>query len=218
MSKKPVFECKAVIVREKTAISKTGGSVTTSTRGRHTTVTNHVHTDVVLELLLEHSNGEFKKYEVVNESLDAPVGQKILMAFKDNKPCGYQVTPTSPVYSLGYTSEKGSLSGQDFWICIMPGGGTLLSLVMLYNSETYYQDGEIKAYRPARIAGLVSLIGVTSACLLMNPWFGYFAGTAAFGVLNAIVLASHHGKENAGRKRMFEDIRDKFGEKASELG
>lgn len=217
MSKSPVFKCETVIIREKIAVSKTGGSVTTSTRGRHTTVTNNVYTDVVLELLLEHSNGEFKKYEVVNESLEAPVGQKILMAFKDDKPCGYQVTPTGIVRSLGYTSEKGSLSGQDFWFCIMPGGGTLISLVMLFNDEKYYQDGEMKVYSPVKISGLVSLIGVTSACLLMNPWFGYFAGTAAFGVLNAIVYGFHHGKENAGRKRMFEDIREKFGEKASEL-
>lgn len=217
MSKNPVFTCEAVIVREKATISKTGGSVTTSTRGRHTTVTNHVHTDVVLELLLEHANGEFKKYEVVNESLEAPVGQRILMAFKDNKPCGYQVTPTGVVRSLGYTSEKGSLSGQDFWICIMPGGGTLLSLVMLFNDEKYYENGEMKVYNPMKLAGLVSLVGVASACALMNPWFGYFAGTAAFGVLNAIMHSFHYNKENAGRKRMFEDIRDKFGEMSSVL-
>ena len=217
MENKPVFRCEVVIIREKTAISQTSGSVTTSTRGRHTTVTNNINTDVVLKLLLEHSNGEFKTYEVVNETIEAPVGQKILMAFLGDKPCGYQVTPTGVVRSLGYTSGNSSLSAQDFWICIMPGGGTLLSLVMLYNSETYYQDGEMKAYRPARVAGLVSLLGVASACLLMNPWFGYFAGTAAFGVLNAVMHGFHHSKENAGRKRMFEDIRDKFGEMSSVL-
>lgn len=217
MSNNSVFKCEAVVIREKTVISKTGGSMTTSTRGKHTTVTNTLYTDVVLELLLEHSNGEFKKYEVVNESVEAPVGQKILMAFKDGKPCGYQVTPRSPVYSLGYTSEKGSLSGQDFWFCIMPGAGTLISLYMLFNSETFYQDREMKVYNPAKISGLVSLLGVLFTCLLMNPWIGYFVGTAAFGVLNAIVFSLHYGKENSGRRSMFEDINENFREKVSEL-
>ncbi|WP_143486063.1 hypothetical protein [Pseudomonas sp. PA15(2017)] len=217
MNKRSVFKCEAVIVREKSSISKTGGSVTASTRGKHTTVTNTLHTDIVLEIILEHSDGEFKKYELVNESLDAPVGKKILMAFKDDKPCGYQVTPRSPVCSLGYTSQKGSLSGQDFWFCIMPGAGTLIGLFMLYNDETYYQDGEMKVYNPAKVSGLISLLGVACTCLLMNPWIGYFLGTAAFGVLNAIVFSLHYGKENSGRRSMLEDINENFGEKVSEL-
>lgn len=119
MSRRPAFDCAAVILRDKTVTSHTSGSVTTTKQGNNVSVSNNIGTHVKLEALLEFQNGDLLPAILIDESLHAPVGKKILMAFKSGEPVAYQVTPNGEIYTLGYISERETFTFQDF---IMGGG------------------------------------------------------------------------------------------------
>src|SRR5690606_29238547 len=118
----------------------TSGSVTASGQGRNVSVSNTVSTDVVLDVVLEFPDGDLLPIKLVNESLHAPVGQKILMAFKSGEPIAYQVTPMGKVYPLGYAAEVSEYTFKDFGYLACFGSGTFLAGAMIFMDQSYYED------------------------------------------------------------------------------
>lgn len=212
MSDSPVFKCLPVIVRDKVVSSHTSGSVTASGQGRNVSVSNTVSTDVVLDVVLEFPDGDLLPIKLVNESLHAPVGQKILMAFKSGEPIAYQVTPMGKVYPLGYAAEVSEYTFKDFGYLACFGSGTFLAGAMIFMDQSYYEDGRMKVFSATKIVSAVCLAGVGLATYITKGWLGYIGGTAAASIPIMISCLIHNSKENAGRKLMLQDAAKKFEE------
>lgn len=210
MSKKTVVKYVAVIVRDKTVSSHTSGSVTTTKQGNNVSVSNNIGTNVKLELVLEFPDGDLLPVILLNESLHAPVGKKILMAFKEGEPIAYQVTPVGQVYPLGYVTEKSSTGSQEFWGLTMPLAGTFFSLALLALPLTYYEDGEMKNYNGGKIVAAAGLAFTALATYIGRGWLGYIIGTALSGIATLATSVHANSKENAGRKLMLNEIKSEF--------
>ncbi|SEM38824.1 hypothetical protein SAMN04487857_101505 [Pseudomonas sp. ok272] len=217
MSKKPVFKCLPVIIRDKTVSSHTTGSVTTSKQGNNVSVTNNIGTDVKLEVVLEFPDGDLLPTILINESLHAPVGQKILMAFKEGQPVAYQVTPVGAIYPLGYVTRKSTLSAQDVMFMAIPIGGTIAGVGMACTSDSYYEDGEMKPYNASRLTGGLGLAAISLGIYVTGSWVAYIVGTALSAIPNTISCVYSNMKENAGRKLMLGDIKTEFDKLKTEL-
>lgn len=210
MDDNKVFKCFPVVVKDKTSTSRTSGSVSTNVRGDTVTVNNTVSTNVDLEVLLEFPNGEILPFHILNESLYAPVGSKILMAFKDGKPIAYKTSPGGAVYALGYTNEKYGLSSSEFFLMV-PFVGSIIAGMLLFASETYYKNGEIVPDYTANVVAALGLGGTALAVFLTEEVVaGFFIGTPLSGIALCIAMAIFNGKANAGRKSMLEDVKNKF--------
>lgn len=217
MSKKPVYECLSVTVRDKTVSSHTSGSVTTTTQGKNVSVRNNIGTNVKLEVVLEFPDGDFLPIILINESLHAPIGKKILMAFKKGEPVAYQVTPIGEIYPLGYIRDRDTFTAQEFMLMALPVVGTMSSLGLASVSDTYYENGEMKVYNGSRITAAVGMVAIALSIYITKGWLAYVVGTALCAVPNTISRIYHGSKENTGRKLMLEDIRKEFDKLKSDL-
>ncbi|MBO0493395.1 MULTISPECIES: hypothetical protein [Pseudomonas] len=217
MNRKPAFICTPVIVRDKTVTSHTTGSVTTSTQGRNVSVRNSIGTSVKLEALLEFPDGALLPAILIDESLHAPVGKKILMAFKSGEPVAYQVTPNGEVYALGYITEKETFTFQDFTMFTLPGVGTFFSLVSLAVTQTYYEHGEFKTYNGNKIVVAAGIAVTALGVYIAKGWFGYIVGTALTGIGFSISAIIGNSKANAGRKLMLGEIKNEFDKLKADL-
>lgn len=212
MNDSPVFKCLPVTVRDKVVSSHTSGSVTASGQGRNVSVSNTVSTDVILDVVLEFPDGDLLPIKLVNESLHAPVGQKILMAFKSGEPIAYQVTPMGKVYPLGYAAGVSEFTLKDFGYLACFGSGTLFSGAMIFMDQSYYEDGKMKVFSATKIVSAVCLAGVGLATYITKGWLGYIGGTAVASIPIMISCLIYNSKENAGRKLMLQDAAKKFEE------
>lgn len=217
MSRRPAFDCAAVILRDKTVTSHTSGSVTTTKQGNNVSVSNNIGTHVKLEALLEFQNGDLLPAILIDESLHAPVGKKILMAFKSGEPVAYQVTPNGEIYTLGYISERETFTFQDFIMFALPGVGTFFSLVSLAVTQTYYEHGEFKTYNGNKIVVAAGLAVTALSVYIAKGWFGYVVGTALTAVGFSISAIIGNSKANEGRKLMLREIKNEFDKLKAEL-
>ncbi|UVL90961.1 hypothetical protein [Pseudomonas sichuanensis] len=210
MTNSPVFKCLPVIVRDKVVSSHTSGSVTATGQGRNISVSNTVSTNVILDVVLEFPDGDLLPIKLINESLHAPIGQKILMAFKGGEPIAYQVTPMGKVYPLGYTTNVSEFTLKDFGYLACFGSGTFFSGAMIFMDESYYRNGEMKPYSATKVVSALCLAGVGLATYVTKGWLGYIGGTAVASFPIMISCMIHNSKENAGRKEMLQDVAKKF--------
>lgn len=210
MSKRKCYDCIRAVVREKTTTSHTSGSVTASGRGKHITVSNTIGTDIKQDVLLEFPNGKIVKTVLINESIDAPVGQAIFIAFMKGEPVAYRLDRDDQVHSLGYASQRSSLSGQEFLLLAAPVAGTLFGCAYAFIPDKYYENGEMKEHHAGQVVAGVGLAVTALSIWAMRSWVPYFIGTAIFGVATAITAMAHSSRENQGRTRLLEDIKREF--------
>jgi len=158
---------------------------------------------------------------LTNESLQAPVGQKIIMAFKDGDPIAYQATRTGRIFKLGYLNNK-SFNGfidavQAFVAFALPVIGTFFSFGMVVENWYFYKDGKMQVFNESKIVSGVGLAAVALATGF-GGLAGYLIGTAAVAVPLFITSFRHGMAEEEGRKLMLADIEKEFDKLKEELG
>ncbi|EKT4523426.1 hypothetical protein QEM13_002692 [Pseudomonas putida] len=210
MSKRNCYDCIRAVVREKTTTSHTRGAVTATGTGRNISVSNNIATDIKQDVLLEFPDGKIVKTVLINESIDAPVGHAIFIAFLKGEPIAYRLSGDDQIHSLGYTSQKSSMTGKEFMLLLAPVAGTLFGFAFASTPDKYYENGQMREHHAGQAVAGVGLAVTALSIWLMRSWIPYFVGTAVSGVATAITAIVHYSRENQGRKQLLSDLKKEF--------
>lgn len=123
------------------------------------TVSNTIGTNIKQEVLLEFPDGKIVKTVLINESIDAPVGQAIYIAFVKGEPIAYRLDRHDEVHSLGYASQRSTLTGQEFLLLLAPVSGTLFGISSTFMPDKYYENGEMKEHHAGQVVAGLGLAG-----------------------------------------------------------
>lgn len=209
MNKRKYYDCIRAVVRDRTTTSHTSGSVTATGKGRNMSVSNTVRTNIKQEVLLEFPEGKIVKTVLINESIDAPVGQAIYIAFVKGEPIAYRLDRHERVHSLGYASQRSALTGQEL-LLLAPVSGTLFACSFAFMPDKYYDNGEMKEHHAGQVVAGVGLVATALSIWTMRSWVPYFIGTAITGAAMVITTVIHNLRENRGRNRLLEDVKREF--------
>lgn len=210
MSKRKYYDCIRAVVRDKTTTSHTSGSVTATGSGKNVSVSNNIRTNIKQDVLLEFPDGEIVKTVLINESIDAPIGHAISIAFVKGEPIAYQVNRNGEIHALGYARQQSTLTGQEFMLLIAPVAGTLFGISSTFVPDKYYENGEMKEHHAGQFVAGLGLAATALSMWVMKSWIPYFFGTAVAGVATAISAMIHYARENQGRKRLLNDVKREF--------